>query len=165
MCALTAQNLLPGEGRYIELVPRHVISKHGGGRIVEGQSFAVVRDPVAIGNARTRGGSVPGEDDVIAEIDRRQIGNFAIGRIQDGGVQLELFVDIGNPTFTEAFPRKHRDRPCAEHRPHRHFDGAGVRTGHNADPVRIGHLQHFAHQVDGKLQTRLADLGAVRAAQ
>ena len=43
--------------------------------------------------------------------------------------------------------------------------GAGVRRRHDADAVRVGHLQDLARQVDGELQTRLAELRPVRAAE
>ena len=160
MRGLAAEHLLPGEGDDVELVPRHVIGKHRRGRVADRETRAVVGDPAAIGNARTGGGAVPGEDNVIGPVDRREIGNLAIGRVQHIGVQFQLLVHVGDPALTEAFPGEHRDAAGTQEGPHRHFDRARVRARDDADSVRIGHLQHLARQVDRQLQDRLADLGA-----
>ena len=54
---------------------------------------------------------------------------------------------------------------CAEQRPQRHLDGAGVGGRHDADPVVGRNLEDFAGQLDRLLELGLADLGAVRAAE
>jgi hypothetical protein len=54
---------------------------------------------------------------------------------------------------------------CAEQRPQRHLDGAGVGGRHDADAVVGGNLQNVAGQRDRLLELGLADLGAVRAAE
>jgi len=55
------------------------------------------------------------------------------------------------------------DRTAAQHRPHRHFHGAGIGGWHNADQVVSRNLQNRAGLVDGLFQARLAGFGAVRA--
>jgi hypothetical protein len=80
-------------------------------------------------------------------------------------VELQLLGNVRHPAFAKRFPGQRGDGASAQHRPHRHFESARVRTGHNADAVRFGQLKNFAHQIDAISQTRLADLGAVRTAQ
>ncbi len=67
--AFAAEHLLPGEGRDIDLFPRQMIGEHSARCVGEGQAFAVVRDPVAIGHANPRSRSVPGEQDVVRPVD------------------------------------------------------------------------------------------------
>ena len=128
-------------------------AKAGGG-VAEGQAFAVGRNPVGIRHAHARGGAVPGEADIaIPGVNLAKVRQFAIGggdRLAIG--ELELLDRIRHPTFTEALPRDHGHGARAEHGPHRHFISARVRCRDNANAMRIGHLEHFAHQVDGKLQ-------------
>ena len=57
------------------------------------------------------------------------------------------------------------DAACAQHRPKRHLDRAGVGRRHNADAMVIGHLKDLAGQVDGLFEFSLADLGAVGTAE
>ena len=90
---------------------------------------------------------------------------MAVVGADDGRVELKLLRGVGDPALAEALPSERRHGARAEHRPHRHFKGAGVRARNDADAVRIGQLQHLAHQVDAELQARLADLGAVRPAE
>ena len=71
MCAFAAQNLLPGKGRHIELVPRHVIGKDRRGCVGKGQARTVIGNPIPIGDAHARGGAIPSEDDIMGGIDRR----------------------------------------------------------------------------------------------
>jgi hypothetical protein len=59
--------------------------------------------------------------------------------------------DIGDPAGAKALPRHHVDAARPEQRPHRHLDGAGVGSGHDADAVIGRHLQHLARQVDREL--------------
>ena len=79
--------------------------------------------------------------------------------------ELELLDHVGDPALAEAFPGQHVDAARAEQRPQRHLDRAGIGGRHDADAVVGRHLQHFAGEVDGALQARLAELGAVRAAE
>ena len=165
MAAFAAQHLLPGIGYDIELVPRQIHREAGGSGVGEGQPGAVVGDPVAIGHAHARGRAVPGEDHIAGRIDRGEVGQRAIRRLEHRGIELELFDRIGHPAFAEAFPSEQRGRTGAEHRPHRHLDRAGIRAGNDADAVRGRHLQHLARQVDRILQPALAELAAMRAAE
>ena len=165
MAALAAQHLLPAERGDIDLVPRNVVGKDRAGRVGEGQALAGLRDPFAIGHAHAAGGAVPGEQHVVGEIDLRQIGQLAIVGAVQLGFEPQLLDRVGDPALAKAFPGQHRHAARAQHRPHRHFESAGVAAGDDPDPVRIGQLQHFAHQIDAIAQARLADLGAVRAAK
>ena len=127
---------------------------------------AVGGDPVAVRHAHAGGGAVPGEDHVGRKIDLGEIGQFAVRRAQHRDVlQLELLFDVGDPAFAEAFPGQHGDRARAEQRPQRHLDRAGIGGRHDADAVVGRDLQHFAGEIDGALELRLADLGAVRTAE
>ena len=119
-----------------------------------------------VGNAHARGGAVPGEDDVVVEIDLGEIGQLAVGRLQRARVlELELLDDVGDPAFAEALPRQHVDAARAEQRPQRHLDRAGVGAGRDADAIVGGNAEHFARQVDRVLELGLAELGAMRAAE
>ncbi len=93
MRRLAAQHFLPG----------NIHGEHRGGRVGDGQAGALVGDPVAIRHPHTRYGAVPGEDDVTAEVDLRQIGQLAIFGDQGANVgQLELPGDVGDPAQAEA---------------------------------------------------------------
>ena len=95
-----------------------------------------------------------------------QIRQCAVGRFDDARVlELQLLDHVGDPAGAEGFPGDHVDAALAEQRPQRHFDGAGVGGGHDADAVVGRHLEHFARQRDGLFQLGLADLGAMRAAE
>jgi hypothetical protein len=123
-------------------------------------------DEIGVRHAHARGGAVPGEDHVAVEIDGRKIRQLAVS----GGdlahvVELQLLDHVGDPAFAEALPGHHVGAAGAEHRPHRHLDGAGVRRRHDADAVVVGHAENFAGQVDRLLELGFADLGPVRAAE
>src|SRR3546814_14256452 len=77
--------------------------------------------------ANAAGGAVPGEQDVVRPVDLGQVGKLAVIGAEDRRVELELLGGIGDPAFAEALPRQRRDRTGAEHRPHRHLNGAGDR--------------------------------------
>ena len=158
VAAFAAQHLLPGVGEHIDLVPIDVLREHGGGCIGEGQALAVCWHPIIIGHAHARRGAVGGEQHVGAEISSGQVGQFAVGRGDNGGVELELLGSIGDPAFAEAFPGDGRNRTGAEHRPHRQFIGAGIAGRHDADAVRVGDAEQLAGKIDGVLQARLAEL-------
>ena len=165
MPAFAAQRLLPAEGRDIDLVPVDVVGEHRAGRVGEAQALAVVRNPVAVGNAHARGGAVPGEQHVVRPVDLAEVGKLAVIGADDGRVELQLLDRIGHPAFAEALPGEAGDRPGAEHRPHRHFERAGVGPGDDADAVSVGQLEHLAHQVDAELQPLLAEAAAMRPAE
>ena len=74
MRGLAAERLLPGKGDDIELRPIELLGEGGGGRVADRQALAVGRDPIGVGNAHARCRAVPGEDDVIVEIDRARSG-------------------------------------------------------------------------------------------
>src|SRR5690606_23348545 len=80
VCALAAQNLLPGEGHDIEFRKVETLCEGGRGRIAEGQTLAVSRNEIAIRDTRARRGAVPGENDIAVEIDLRKIDNLTVRR-------------------------------------------------------------------------------------
>ena len=69
MSGLAAERLLPGESDDIEPGPIKVLREGGGGRVANRQALAIGGDPVGIGDAHARSRAVPGEDDVMVEID------------------------------------------------------------------------------------------------
>jgi hypothetical protein len=165
MRGLAAQHLLPGKGRDIELVPGQPLGKGGRSRVADRQPGPVGRDRVAIRQPDAAGGAVPGEHHIGVPVDRRQIGQPAIGRLVHPRRQTQLLEHIGDPAGAETLPCQHFHRPRAQQRPHRHLDRAGVRGRHDADAIAVGHAKDFARAVDGGLQPRLAQGGAVRAPQ
>ena len=166
MRSLAAEHLLPGEGDDIELGPVEMLREGGRGGVADRQTLAIRRNEVAIGHAHARRGAVPGEDDIAVEIDALQVRKRPIGCLDDADIrQFQLLLDVGDPGLAEAFPGDHVDAACAQQRPHRHFHRAGVGGRHDADAVIGRHLQDLAGEVDGRLQFRLADGGAMRAAE
>ncbi len=165
MRAFAAEHFLPAEGRDVDLVPWQVIGEHRARRVGKAQSRAVFGDPVAIGHAHAARRAVPGEQYVIRPVDCRQIGQIAIIGTDHCGIDPELLHRVGHPAFAEAFPGEHGDGARAEHRPHRHFECAGIAAGDDADAVCIGQAQQFAHQVDASGKARLADGRAVRSSK
>ena len=165
MAALAAQHLLPGEGGDVDLGPVDLIGEDRAGGVGEGQALAVGRNPVGIGHAHARGGAVPGEQHIVREVDGGKVGQLAIVGTDHGRVELQLLGGVRHPAFAEAFPGQRRHRAGAQHRPHRHFEGTGVATRHDADAVGVGQVQQLAHQVDAVGEAGLADLGAVRTAE
>jgi hypothetical protein len=135
------------------------------GRVADRQARAVGRDRIAVRHAHAAGRAVPGEDHVGVEIDRRKIDDLAVLGVFTVGVELQLLDHVGDPARAEAFPGQHRRAARAQHRPHRHLDGAGVRGRHDADPVVRGHAEDVARRLDRGLQLGLADGGAVRPAK
>ena len=79
--------------------------------------------------------------------------------------ELQLLGRVGRPALAEALPDQHVDGPGAEHRPHRHLEGAGVGGGHDADAVVGRHAEEARGAVDHVLELRLRLRGAVRAAE
>jgi len=162
-----AHHLLPAVGGGIELRPVHFLREDRAGGVVDGDAFTARLQPVGVRDHRARGSAVPGKHHVIALRDRGEIGNLAIigGQHLEVG-QLELLHRVLNPDIAEALPRRDRHRARGiEHRPHRRFDRAGVRCGHDAHQIIIGDAEQFAGEVDRVLQTRLAQRRTVRAAE
>src|SRR3546814_7097920 len=60
------------------------------------------------------GGAVPGEQHVIRPIDAVEIGNPAVIGAQHVRFELQLLDRVGDPTFTEAFPRQRGDAARAQ---------------------------------------------------
>ncbi len=156
---LAAQHLLPGPGHDIELVPRQRHREGGRGGVADRQALAVGGDPVAVGNAHARGGAVPGEHHVACEIDRGEVGQLAVGRLQHARIrQLELLDDVVRPAGAEAFEGQDIDAAGAEQRPQRHLDRAGVGRRHDAELPVGRHAEDGARAVDhlGEARLRLA---------
>jgi hypothetical protein len=76
-----------------------------------------------------------------------------------------LFDDVGHPVLAEGLEGHQLNGLGAQHRPQGGFHRAGVAARHDADQVVGRDLQHVAGLVDGGLEARLAQLGAVRAPQ
>jgi len=72
---LAAERLLPGERRDIELWPVERLREGRPRSHRRSTSGPIGGDPVGIGHAHTRGGAVPGEDDVACRIDAGEIGS------------------------------------------------------------------------------------------
>jgi hypothetical protein len=86
MSRLAAKHFLPGESDDIELRPIESLGKGGGSCIADRQPPAVGGDPIAIGDTHARRRSIPGENDIIVEIDGLEIDDLAIARFQDADV-------------------------------------------------------------------------------
>ena len=74
--ALPTKRFLKAESPDIELFPGDIHSKTGRGGIGNCQTGAVVRDPVAIGDTNPGGSAIPGENDIIVEIDSHKSGRW-----------------------------------------------------------------------------------------
>ena len=165
MCRLATQNFLPAEGGHIKLVPGQILRKGSRGGIADGKPLTVSLDPIAIRHAHTRGGAVPGKDDIVVRIDTGQINNLAVFGGLDRRVEFKLFHHIGDPARAKAFPSEHFNRAFAQQVPHGHFDRARIRGGYNADPVISGDAEDVACALDRGFQLGLADGGTMAAAQ
>ena len=166
MGALPAQHLLPRVGYDIELVPGQRHGEHGGGCVANGQAGAVGGDPIAVGNLDARGGAVPGEDDVVVEVNARQVCNLAVTRFDLVHVgQLELLDDIGNPARTEGLPGQYIDAALPEQRPQRHLHRARVGGRHDRNPVALGQTQNTRRLGTRQAERLLAQRRAMRTAQ
>ena len=120
----------------------------------------------AIRNADAGGRAIPGKDDVVLEIDLGEIGQRAIGRLQDARTgDLELLCDVRRPVLAEALPDEHIHAARAEHGPHGHFESAGVGGRDDADEIIVRHAQNGARLIDGKLELGFSGLGPVRPAK
>ena len=166
MRRLPAEDLLPGKGDDIELRPVELLREGGRCGVADRQSLAILRDPVAVRHADARGGAIPGEDDVVVEIDLGKVRQFAVRRLERADVlELELLDDVGHPSVAKAFPGENIDASRAEKRPQRHLDGAGVGARRYPDAVIGGNAEHFAGEVDREFELGFADLRAMRTAE
>ena len=166
-CAgLSAQDLLPGKGDDIELRPVEVLREGGRCGVADRQPLAVGSDPIAVRHPDAGGGAVPGEDDIVVEIDFGEVRQFAVRRLERADIlELELLDDVSHPAFAKAFPGEDIDAARAEKRPERHLDGACVGGWSDPDSVIGGNAEHFAGQVDREFELGFAELGAVRTAE
>ena len=165
MRRFAAQHLLPAEGGDIDLVPRNAHGKGGAGGIGEGQSLAILGDPVAVRDADAGRRAVPGEENVMSPVDRPEVGQFPIIGSDQMTFDVELVGDVLDPFLPEAFPAHRGDGARAEHRPHRHLERAGIRAGDDSDPMAVGQFEHLAHQRDAVCQSRLVMRAAMRPAE
>src|SRR5580704_8835605 len=166
MRPLAPENLLPGERHDIELRPIELLGKGRRCGVADRQPFAVAGDPIAVRHANAGGSAIPGENDVVVEIDLRQVRQFAVWRFECADVlELELLDDVGHPALAKAFPGENIDAARAEKRPERHLDGAGVGAWGYPDAIVGGNAQHFAGEVDRQLKLGFADLRPMRTAK
>lgn len=77
MGTLPTKTLLPRVSEHVDLAPVDVHSEGSRGSITDGETRAIVRDPVCVGDPDTCCRAVPCEDDVIVPIDVCQVGKFA----------------------------------------------------------------------------------------
>ena len=166
MGRLAPENLLPGERHDIELRPIEFLGEGRRCRVADRQSLSVAGDPIAVGHANAGGGAIPGENDVVVEIDLGKVRQLAVRRLERADVlELELLDDVGHPAFAKAFPGKNVDASRAKKRPERHLDGAGVGAWRDPDAIVGRNAEHFAGEVDRELELGFADLCAMRTAE
>ena len=116
MAALAAQNFLPAIGDNVELIPRQFHGEDSRRRIANGQTFAVVSNPVTIGNAHTRRCTVPGENNIAVKINGAQIRQLAVIRIKGAHIiKFKLLNNVGHPSRAETFPCQHINTAYAQH--------------------------------------------------
>ena len=134
-----AHHFLPGPGDDIEFAVVEVHGEDGGGGVAEDKSFALLRDPVEVGDADAGGGAVVGEDDVVIEIDGTEVGKFSVvGFVASDVLELELLDHISDPGRAERFPGANVESARAEEGPHGHLNGAGVGGRYDTADIAIG---------------------------
>mmetsp|Transcript_5831 Transcript_5831/g.15814 ORF Transcript_5831/g.15814 Transcript_5831/m.15814 type:complete len:417 (-) Transcript_5831:227-1477(-) len=163
---LSSENLLPGVGGDVELLPWHIHGEASGGGIAKGEPGSVIGDEVAaILDADTGGGSVEGEADVVIRIGLGEVWETAVvgGELGDldGVLELEVGDGIREPSLAEGFPVADVDVALSEDVPHGHLVGSGVGGWHDTDVVVIWDLQDALGLADGECETLLSDLGSV----
>ena len=100
------------------------------------EAGAILGYPAPVGHAHTGCRAVPAEHGVARRVDRRQVGQLAIGRDQRAGVaQPQLLLDVDQPAVAEALERQHVHAPCPEQAPQRALESTRVRAGQDADAV------------------------------
>ena len=111
MRRLAAEHFLPGEGGHVELGEIEPLRESGGGRVADRQALAIRRDKIGVWNAHARCRAVPGENDIMVEIDLAQVGQFAIGRRRTRALRhFQLLYDVGRPVVGKTFPGQRRRR-------------------------------------------------------
>ena len=166
MRTLAAHHLLPRKGNDIELGPVEVLGKHRAGGVANRQPCAISRNPVGIGHARARCRAVPCEHHIGISAHRGKVGQFAIGCLQQANIgQFELLLNVIRPASAKTFPGQHIHRARAQQRPQRHFNGACVGGGHDAQPVIGGQAQQRMGFGANISQLRFGRRSAVAAAQ
>ena len=76
------------------------------GGVADRQAGPIFGDPVGVRHAHARGGAVPGEHDVGRPVDLGEVRQRAIGRLEHGGVQLQLLELRRSPSLRRSFPRR-----------------------------------------------------------
>ena len=164
---LAAQRLLPGEGDDIELGPVELL-REGGARWRRRSSgparSAAIKSPFGTRTPEV----VPFQVKTRSASGRPWRGRAARRR-RPRATSASLSFSCLTTSVTQSLPKLSKASRwtgrAPEQRPHRHLDGAGVGGRHDADQVVGRDLQHLAGAVDGVLELRLAELGAVRAAE
>ncbi len=166
MGRFAAKAFLPGIGHDIELGPFNVLREGSRGRIADNDTVRVRLDPVCIRHAHTRGRAVPSEDDVRIIARLGEIRQLAIvGAVCLTLRQLQLLGGIGDPVLAEAFPGEHVHGLCAQHGPHAHLDGTGIRRGHDRHAIIVRNTENGFRPVNRGFQLLLRITGTVRAAK
>jgi hypothetical protein len=70
--------------------------------------------------------------------------------------------NVLNPRLTECVKGQHIDAACAQHRPKRQFDRAGIGGRHDGDSIFSRNLKNFAREVDDMPELFPAGSAAVR---
>ena len=166
MLRFATHHLLPGISNDIEFLPRQLHRKGRRGGIADREPFAVVRDPLSIGDADAGCRAVPGKYHVARPVDRGEIGEVAItGRKRADVFQPKLLDDIADPAFAEAFPGQHVDAAGTEQRPQRHLNRAGVGRRYDADAIIVGQTEQFPRAIHRLDDMGFAVLGTVGSAK
>ena len=163
MLPLAAQHLLPRVRDHVELGHGHVHGEDGRGGVADDQTVVLVGYPGRVGHPHARGGAVPGEDHVTAEVHLGQIGDLpVVGRKHAHIGELELLGDVGDPALPEALPGQHVHAAGPEQRPEGHLHRPGVGGRHEADAIVVGNAQKRARTVEHLLDAGLALFRPVR---
>ncbi len=156
MLRLSAQHLLPGEGRGIELRPVDLLREDGRGPVADREALALRVDPICVRHAHAGRGAVPGEHHVAVAIDLGEIGKLAIGRDEGADIfEFELLLDVGDPVLAERVPGEHIDAARPQQRPQRHLHGAGIRRRHQRDAIAVRESQQLPRLRQRQLDPRL----------
>ena len=165
MRGLAAHDLLPREGDDIEFVPSERLRESRRGRVADRETGAVIGNEIAVWNFHAGGRAVPREDHVVFEIDRGQIGQFAVARHDRArALEPQLLERIDDPFLPKGFPSEDFDAHGAEQGPHRHFHGARIGARHDRDAIVVRHLKNFTREINRLLQLGLAGHRTMRPA-
>ena len=162
----TAERFLPGVGDHVEFFPGQRHGEYRRGRIADGQAGTVRGNPISVRDTDSRSGSVPHEDDVPLRVGRLQIGQLTVVRLQNPCVlQAQLAGDVRRPSAGKTVPDQNVHRSRTQKGPQGHFQGPGVRSGHDAQQVIVGQTEKFAALGNGFGQPGLAFGRSVGPAQ